>query len=148
MPEQAGLQAVPRAGDLVAPADRLDQRRDGLVAGFVGEVAGRQPVGVAAQAVVDRLVGQQRVEHVGPRAQPRRERRGHGPGGGAALLAVGAHQPAERDVEGHGLAAGGSGRATWIAAVSSSNSRVQAPAPVSDFSVSTFSSGSLSRCSR
>ena len=102
-PQQARLQPVPRARDLIAPADRLEQGVDGLVAGFVGEVARRQPVGVAAQAVVDRLVGQQRVEHVRARAQTRCERLGDGRGGGPALLAVGAHQAAQGDVERHGL---------------------------------------------
>ena len=105
--EQPGLQPVPGASDLVAATDRFDEGVDGLVAGFVGEVAGRQPVGVAAQAVVDRLVGEQRVEHVRPRPQPGGQRLGDRPGGRAALLADGAHQPAQRHVEGHGVSLGG-----------------------------------------
>ena len=87
--EQPRLQPVPAARDLIAPANRLDQRLHRLVTGLVREVARRQPAGIAAQAVVGRLVGQQRVEQERARAQPRLQRRRHSLGGRAPDLAVG-----------------------------------------------------------
>ena len=69
--EQPRLEPVPAARQLVAPADRLDQRRDGLVGRLVGEVAAREPVRVGAQPVVDHLLRQQRVEHEAAHAQAR-----------------------------------------------------------------------------
>ena len=75
--EQLRLQAVPAARQLVAAADGLDQRLDGLVGRLVGEVAARQPVRVGAQPVVDHLLGEQRVEHEAAHAQPGLQRRGH-----------------------------------------------------------------------
>ena len=66
----------------------------------------------------------------------------------APQLAVGQLQAAERDIERDGLGTVVAGSSTSIAEVSSSNSRVHAPAPVSDFSERIFSSGSESRCSR
>ncbi len=103
--EELRLQPVPAARQLVAAADRLDQRGHGLVRGLVGEVAGGQPVRVGAQAVVDHLVGQQRVEHVAADAQAGGERRGDGLRARAAHLAVGGEEPRQRDLERDRLAA-------------------------------------------
>ncbi|SNQ51160.1 hypothetical protein FRACA_620009 [Frankia canadensis] len=98
--QDPGLEPVPALRDVVAAADRGDQRLDGFVGHLVGEVAARQPGRVAAQPVVDRLVVQQGVEDVGPGAQTWGQRRRDGLGGGAADLAVGGRQPAQRHVEG------------------------------------------------
>ena len=54
---------------------------------------------VAAQPVVDHLVGEQRVEDEAARAQPGRERVGHALGRVRAGLAVGQVQARERDLE-------------------------------------------------
>ena len=97
--EQLRLEAIPAARDLVAVAHRAQQRLDGLVGGLVGEVARGEPVVVVAQAVVDGLVVQQRVEDERARAQPGLQRGGDGLGARAALLAVGRHEPRERGVE-------------------------------------------------
>ena len=102
-PQQPRLQAVPAARQLVARADRRDQRLDRLVRRLVGEIAAGEPVRVVAQAVVDHLVGEQGVEHVAARAQAGLERRGHALGGVAADVAVGREQPRERDLERDGL---------------------------------------------
>ena len=103
--EQLRLHAVPAARDLVAGADRLDQRLDRLVGRLIGQVPARQPVRVRAQPVVDHLVGQQRVEHVRARAQAGLERRRHALRGVAADLAVGREQARERDLERDGVRA-------------------------------------------
>jgi hypothetical protein len=97
--EQLRLEAIPAARELVAVAHGGQQRLDGLVGGLVGEVARREPVRVGAQAVVGRLVGEQRVEDVGPRAQPGGERLGDLLGGRAARVAVGRHELGEGAVE-------------------------------------------------
>ena len=97
--EQLRLEAIPAARDLVAVAHGAQQRLDGLVGGLVGEVAGGEPVGVVAQAVVDGLVVQERVEDVGAGAQPGLQGGGDGLGARAALLAVGRHEARERGVE-------------------------------------------------
>ena len=62
---------------------------DRLVGRLVGEVAALQPVRVAAQPVVDHLVGEQRVEDEPAGAQAGLERGGHALGGVRALGAVG-----------------------------------------------------------
>ncbi len=70
-PQQLGLQRVPALRDVVAAADRLDQRHHRLVGGLVGQVAGGQPVRVGAQPVLDRLVVGERVVDEGAGAQAR-----------------------------------------------------------------------------
>ena len=87
--EQLRLQAIPAARDLLARAHGLDQRAHGLIARLVGEVARRQPVRVATQAVVDRLVREQRVEKERARAQAWGERRRHRLGGRLPEVSVG-----------------------------------------------------------
>ena len=101
--EQLGLEAVPAPRQVVVGAHGLEQRLDRLVAGLVGEVAAGQPARERAQAVVDRLVEQQRVEDVGARAQAGLERGGDRLRRRAAHLAVGRHEAAEGDVERHAL---------------------------------------------
>ena len=81
--QQLRLQAIPAARQLVAVAHGGQQRLHGLVGGLVGEVARGEPVGVVAQAVVDGLVVQQRVEDVRAGAQAGLQRRGDGLGGAA-----------------------------------------------------------------
>ena len=49
-------------GDVVARGDGLDQGADRLVRGLVGQVAIGDPMGIAAQAVVDGLVGEDGVD--------------------------------------------------------------------------------------
>jgi hypothetical protein len=66
-----------------------------------------------AQAIVDALVGEQRVEEEGTRAQPGRKRLGDGLRGRAPCLAIGQRKPAQRDVQRHLLAVAG-GRALGI----------------------------------
>ena len=101
--EQLGLRPVPAAGQLVAGLDRLDQGLDRLVGGLVGEVAGGEPVRVAAQPVLDRLVLQQRVEDVAAGAQPGLQRRGDRLRGLPTLLPVGVEEVGERLIEGQRL---------------------------------------------
>ena len=98
-PEQLGLEAIPAAGELVAVAHRAQQGLDRLVGRLVGEVARREPVGVAAQAVVGRLVVQERVEDERAGPQAGLERDGHGLGRAAADVAVGRHEVRQRAVE-------------------------------------------------
>ncbi len=90
--EQARLGLVPAPRQPVPALDRLDQRLHGLVGGLVGEVARGEPVRVVAQAVLDRLVLQQRVEDVGPGPQSRLEGLGHGLGSLPPLVPVGVEQ--------------------------------------------------------
>ena len=101
--EQFGLEAIPAPRQVVVGAHGLQQRLYGLVAGLVGEVAAGQPARERAQAVVDRLVEQQRVEDRGARAQTGLERGGDRLRRRAAHLAVRRHQAAEGDVERHAL---------------------------------------------
>ena len=98
-PEQLRLEPVPALGNVEAISHRLDQRHHGLVGRLVGEVAARQPVRVAPQPVLDRLVVDERVVDEPARAQPRLERGRDGVGGAAPQLAIGRQQAAERDVE-------------------------------------------------
>ena len=97
--EELRLQLVPALRQLVGALDRLDERLDGLVAGLIGQVAARQPAGVAAQAVVDGLVEQQRVEDVAPGAQAGLQRDGDGLLGRAAHFAIRRGEVRQRDVE-------------------------------------------------
>ena len=99
MPSSFALVVVPAAGEVVAALDRLDQRLDRLVGGLVREVPRGEPVRVAPQAVLDRLVLEQRVEDVGAGAQAGLERGGDGLGGLSPLVAVRVEEPRERDVE-------------------------------------------------
>ena len=92
--EQPRLGLVPAPGQVVAALDRLDQGLHRLVGGLVGEVARGEPVRVGAQAVLDRLVLEERVEDVGAGAQAGLERLGHRLGRRLALLAVGVEQAA------------------------------------------------------
>ena len=105
-PQQARLEAVPAARYLEAARDGLDQSAHRLVAGLVGEVARRQPVRVAAQAIVGGLVGKQRVEEVGARAQARLERLRDRLRRRAARLTLGRLQTTQGEVEGDALALG------------------------------------------
>ena len=76
--EQARLQRVPALRDRVAALHRFDERLHRLVARLVREVAARDPAVEVAQPVVDRLVGEQRVQH---------ERRVRSPGSRPAVTA-------------------------------------------------------------
>ena len=123
MPSSLRLQAIPAARQLVAALDRRDQRRDRLVAGLVVEVARGEPVRVGAQAVVGRLVGEQRVEDERARAQARLERaRDRRRRLSRRTSRDGDASRDERDVERDASRRA----ATSIAEVSSSNSRAQA----------------------
>ena len=94
MPSSLAL-SRPAPGELVAPDDRLDQRRNRLVRGLVGEVARGEPVVVGAQPVPGRLVGKQ-VEDERARAQVGLERRGDPLGRLAPRVAVRALEHAQR----------------------------------------------------
>src|SRR2546421_7387886 len=102
--QQPRLEAVPAARYLEAAPDGLDQSAHRLVASLVGEVARRQPVRIAAQAIVGGLVGEQRVEEVGARAQARLERLRDRLGRRAARLTLGRLQTTQGEVEGSALA--------------------------------------------
>ena len=86
--QQARLQRVPAPRQVVAALDRLDERLDRLVARLVREIARRQPVRVAAQAVLGGLVLEQSVEDERARLEARPQRLGHRRGGLGAPLAV------------------------------------------------------------
>ncbi len=171
--QETRLEAIPAPRQLVPRAYRFDQGGDRLIGGLVRQVAGGQPGRIAAQAIVDRLVGQKRVEQEGAGAQAGRKRIGDRLGGGAPHITVGQNEATESYVEGdsRGLSFGawrfeatpasicapGSplsrsprpcDRRTSIAEVSSSNRRDQAEAPVTAFSARIFSSGSESRWER
>ncbi len=141
-PEEARLQPVPAAREVVAPLHRLDQRLHRLVARLVGEVARGEPVRIAAQAVLGGLVLEQGVEDEGARAQAGAERLGDRRGGLGAPLAVGSWRRERPSSSEAGSSRSGSG--TSSAEVCSVNSRWKAEAPVTFVSVSTRSSGSES----
>jgi len=67
--EQPGLERVPALRDVVAGDHGVDEGLHRRVARLVVEVAAGEPPGVRAQSVVGRLVGEERVEHEGARAQ-------------------------------------------------------------------------------
>ena len=150
--EQLRLQRVPALRDVVAaPAPRRPAPRPTRRSPRWPGCGSRSSCRVAAQAVVDRLVGEQRVEDERPRAQPGREPGGDRLGRGAAHLAVGRLQPRQALLRGSrtSVPAGRrGGESTVIADVSSENSRTHAPLAVSDLSERIRSSGSLSRCGR
>ena len=87
-PEELRLQPVVALRHVVPRHGGVDQRLHRLVGGLVAEVAGRDPGRIPAQAVVDRLVREDRVERERPRAQTGLERGGDGLGGAAAQVPV------------------------------------------------------------
>ncbi len=101
--EELRLQAIPAPGQLVVGDDGLDQRLDRLVGRLVREVAGREPVLVGAQAILRRLVLEQRVEDERARAEPGLEGLRHSVGRLGAPLAIGVLEAAERFHQRHGL---------------------------------------------
>ncbi len=87
-PQQLLLERVVALGDVVARGDGLDQRFDRAVGSLVGEVAVGDPVGVAAQAIVNRLVSQDGIEDELAHRQAATKRVGDRLGGGPALFGV------------------------------------------------------------
>ncbi len=102
-PEQPCLEGVPALWDVVAGDDGVDERADRLVARLVVEVPARDPVAVAPQAVVHRLVREQRVEHERSRPEPGLEGRGDCLGRLPPTLTIRGLQPREPLFEAHGL---------------------------------------------
>ncbi len=98
-PQQLGLGPIPASRQVVAAADRLDQRLNGFVGRLVGEVAGGQPVWIGAQAVHGRLLLQQCVEGIGARPQPGLQGCSHRLGDRPPPLPVRIEEAGKRDVE-------------------------------------------------
>ena len=143
MPSRRAFSAYQRCGIELRPCTASTSACTDSSLGLVREVAARDPAVEVAQPVVDRLVGEQRVQHERPRAQPRLEPRGDRFGGGAPHVAVGRVQPAERGLERRRSRR----RArSQMLDTCSSNRRSNALRPVIAFSVRITSSGSVSRC--
>ena len=93
--EELRLQRVPALRDRVPALHRRDECLDRLVARLVRQVPARDPRPEMPQAVVDRLVGEQRVEHVRTRPQTGCERVGDRGRGRLTLGSVGCVEPRE-----------------------------------------------------
>ncbi len=104
MPSSCALSVYQRCGIEYRPCTASTSACTDCVARLVREVAARDPRAEVAHAVVDRLVGEQRVEHERTRAQPGLEPFGDGFGRGLAHLAVGCCQQREAGFERGGLA--------------------------------------------
>ena len=72
--EQPRLEGVEAPRDVVAGDDRVDEALRRLVRDLVREVLGRDPRVVAAQAILDRALVQDRVQDVAARPEARPER--------------------------------------------------------------------------
>ena len=101
--EQAALEPVPASGDVVAGRDRFDQCLHGGVLDLVAQVPRRDPRPVVAQAVVDRMVGQDRVEDERPHREAGLEGLGDGTARPLADLAVRYEQLGQSLLEGDRL---------------------------------------------